>query len=92
MLPYLIITWRTGILLGPDEDEDPQDQSNDDGEVDGEIVLEWGVGKDVIEIDGVGLHKEAASKWCQMAGAAHGGLVSYISNLEKKPWHYFVVC
>ncbi len=70
----------------PAGEDKVEDHGDDDAEVDGEVVLEGGVGEDELEVDRVGHHEEAAGEPGQVVGGAEGGLVggSARADLEGK--------
>ncbi len=70
----------------PAGEREVEDHGDDDAEVDGEVVLEGGVGEDELEVDRVWDHEEASGEPRQVVGGAEGGLVggSARANLQGK--------
>ena len=67
---------------GPYHHDDVDDPGDNDGHVDREVVLEAGLGKDVLKVEAGGLDKEAAAKERHVRRLAGGHLVRDVDHLR----------
>jgi hypothetical protein len=73
---------------GPEEQQEAGGQAYDHRGIDGRVVAEVGVLENVVKVDGVGLHKEAASEEGHVGAPAFGVLIRGLLNNQL--FTYFI--
>lgn len=68
----------------PDHQDNEDRQGDDEGEVDGEVVVEAHVGEDVAKVNGVGRHEHARAEAGQVVGLNLGKVQACLDHLGEE--------